>query len=336
MIFPKDEAVYQNLNTSFTNFAELLVDLKGNSFTGCVQVSYWEYEGMLLLDNGTVVNAVEEIGGKQITGKEAAKRVTEKALEKDGSISVYALSGEMVTMLASVANSEVIYENLSTEFTSLDALMNKLQNEDHTGYVEVSINGEQRKGFIFLLAGRVIESLITAQGDEISGPSILPRIIEYASTRGATFSVYQAAVEESLEESEEIMVSFDLPQLLEVWSEIISTAEAVTERYSKAGHFLNTFKETLIKKADDYPFLDPFAAQFQYQNGEIHFSGEAKKNFSQGVAEGLKGTLAALDEELPGVDLQAEIRTTVGPIREKYQPLISRFNINGLLPEILA
>lgn len=50
----------------------------------------------------------------------------------------------------------------------------------------------------------------------------------------------------------------------------------------------------------------------------------------------MKGTLAALDEELPGVDLQAEIRTTVGPIREKYQPLISRFNINGLLPEILA
>ena len=66
MIFPKHDSVYQNLNTSFTNFGELLVDLKENSFTGVVQVSYWEYDGILLLDNGNIINAVEEINGNVI------------------------------------------------------------------------------------------------------------------------------------------------------------------------------------------------------------------------------------------------------------------------------
>ncbi|MEJ2413298.1 MAG: hypothetical protein P8Y34_09965 [Anaerolineales bacterium] len=60
MIFPKREPVYQNLNTSFTNFGELLVDLNENSFTGVVQVSFWEYEGVMLLDNGNIINAVQE------------------------------------------------------------------------------------------------------------------------------------------------------------------------------------------------------------------------------------------------------------------------------------
>ena len=80
MIFPKQDVIYQNLNTSFTNFGELLVDLKENSFTGVVQVSYWEYEGNLLLDSGNIVNAVEEVDGKIISGQDAVKRVTTIAI----------------------------------------------------------------------------------------------------------------------------------------------------------------------------------------------------------------------------------------------------------------
>ncbi len=336
MIFPKNEAVYQNLNTSFTNFAELLVDLTENRFTGCIQVSFWEYEGLLLMDNGNVVNAFEEIGDAQITGPEAAKRVTQKAQEKDGTISVFSLSGDMVTMLASIVKSEVIFEDLSTEFTSLEALISKLQKENHTGYIEVSIHGDQRKGFIFLLAGEVIESMMTAQGEEISGTSILPRIIDYASSRGATFSVYRSAVEEALEESEEVMVSFDLPQLLEAWGEIIAAAEAAVEKHSKPGHFLNTFKETLISKADQYPFLDPFAAKFQYQGGTITFTGEARKSFSRGLAEGLTSTLEILDDQLEGVDLMGEVRQNTASVYQKHQTLIDRFNLAGMMPEILS
>jgi len=336
MIFPKDNAVYQNLNTSFTNFAELLVDLKENSFTGCVQISYWEYEGVLLLDNGSVVNAVEEMGGNQLFGPDAAKRVTARAREKDGSISVFALSGEMVTMLASVANSEIIYENLSTEFTSLEALITKLRSEDHTGYIEVDIKEDPRLGYIFLLAGRVIESLITSQGEEISGANILPRIVDFASTRGATFSVYRSAVEQALEDSEEIMVSFDLPQLLVVWQHILAVSEAAVDRRTKPNHFLNTYKETLIEIADEYPFLDPFAAKFQYQNGEIKFTGEARKNFSQGLAAGLLGTLESIDAQLADVDLLVDIRAELGQVKQEHSELIERFNLGMLLPGLLV
>jgi len=192
MIFPKRDSVYQNLNTSFTNFGELLVDLKENSFTGVVQVSYWEYEGILLLDSGNIINAIEEINEDISTGQSAVKKVTDKAKEKAGAISVFSQKGEMITMLASVAKSEIVYENLSTEFTSLDALITKLQSEDHTGYIEVVFSESDQKGYIFLLAGRVIEALLVVRGDEVSGATVIKRILELSSPEEfITFGFYR-------------------------------------------------------------------------------------------------------------------------------------------------
>ena len=336
MIFPKRDAVYQNLNTSFTNFGEMLVDLKENSFTGVLQVSFWEYEGVLLLDNGNIINATEEINGKLISGQEAVKRVISKAKDKDGTISVYALKGEMITMLASVIKSEIVFENLSTEFTSLEALINKLQTEDHTGYIQVDFQGDQQAGYIFLLEGRVIESLLSTRGEEISGTAVLPRIIEFASSIGATFSVFKAAVEEALSESEGIMVSFDLPQLLEVWGAIIGAVESVSDDLLNEGIFLNTFKETLITLANDYPFLDPFAAKFSYQDGKVSFSGDVKKNFSQGVGDGLWGTVEILAEHaaLEGKDLFGPLRESMDEVNTNYQDQIDRFNFSSIIPNL--
>jgi hypothetical protein len=338
MIFPKRDSVYQNLNTSFTNFGELLVDLKENNFTGVVQVSYWEYEGILLLDNGNIINAMEEISGKILSGQGAVKTVTEKAKEKDGAISVYSQKGEMITMLASVAKSEVVFENLSTEFTSLDALINKLQTQDHTGYIEINYDGSEQKGFIFLLAGRVIEALLTARGEEVSGTTVINRILELTKSTGAEFSVYKAAVEDALSESEMIKVSFNLPQLLEVWGAVIRATESAADNILGKGVFLNRFKDTLIEKADMYPFLDPFAARFQYKDGQVSFSGDIQKNFSQAIGECLWSTIEFLAGEiaLNDKDLFGPMRTALEDVRINYQDQIARFNISGFLPDLFV
>jgi len=336
MIFPKKDAVYQNLNTSFTNFGELLVDLKENSFTGVVQVSYWEYEGILLLDNGNIINAIEEIDGKTISGQEAVSKVTTKAKEKDGAVSVYPQKGEMITMLASIAKSEVVYKDLSTEFTSLDALITKLRTEEHTGYIEVSFQGNQQKGYIFLLAGKVIDALLSARGEEISGPAVINRILDLTTTSPATFSVFKAAVEEALSESEMIKVSFNLPQLLEVWGAVISAVESATDNQIGKEEFLNTFKDTLIANADEFPFLDPFAAKFQYKNGSVSFTGAVTKNFSQAIGKTLWDTVESLAERaaLDGKDLFSPIRTALDAVTSNYENEIDRFNLKGILPEL--
>ena len=338
MIFPKREPIYQNLNTSFTNFGELLVDLKENSFTGVVQVSFWEYEGVLLLDNGNIINAVQEVNGNVVTGSDAVTAVTDKAKEKDGAVSVYHQKGEMITMLASVARSELLYGNLSAEFTSLEALISKLQNEEHTGYIEVTFEANNQRGYIFLLAGQVIEALFSAYGEEASKAAVLNQILTMTTTGGATLNVYQAAVEDALSESEVINVSYNLPQLLKVWGAVISAIESSVDKALGKNVFLNTFKDTLIARADDYPFLDPFAAKFQYKDGVVTFTGEVRKNFSQAIGTCLNETIDTLAERmaLDGKDLYGPVRAALAPVISEYQDLLDRFNFRGIIPDLIG
>jgi len=338
MIFPKRDSVYQNLNTSFTNFGELLVDLKENNFTGVVQVSFWEYDGVLLLDNGNIINAAQKSEEYTLSGQDAVKAVTDKAKEKDGSVSVYIQNGEMVTMLASMVTSKAVYENLSTDFTSLEALIGKLENSNHTGYIEVNFEGDRQNAYIFMLDGRVIDALISSGGEEISGVKVLSRILDLISTAGATFSVYESAMEEALSESEVIKISYNLPQLLEAWGVVIQAVESSVDEHLGPGEFLNTFKDNLIANADEYPFLDPFAAKFQYRNGQVSYSGEIKKDFSRGIGKCLWVTVEMLAERaaLSGKDLFGPIRSSLGDLSLEQQDQLYKFNFPGILPELFS
>lgn len=271
-----------------------------------------------------------------MTGQEAVTSITRKVQEKDGTVSVYGLSAEMVTMLASVVRSEVVHKDLSTDFTSLEQLIAKLQSEGHTGYVEVAMKDDKGAGVIFLQDGDAIESILSTNGDAISGAQVLPRIIETASTLGAAFNVYRAAVEEAFGESAEIMAGFELPQLLEVWQEIIATAESTVNGLSSEGHFLNTFKDALIERAEDYPFLDPFAAEFEYKGGEIAFRGETVKNFSQGLGECLSATISKLAAEAPDAGLAGMVRGELAAVKERHAEAIEKFALEATMPDFLT
>jgi hypothetical protein len=336
MIFPKGKPLYENLNTSFTNFGELLLNLQINSVTGYVQVSFWEYEGILFLDSGNVVNAVEEARGSRKVGQEAVSAITAQVKERDGTLSVYALSPEMVTMLTSVVKSEVVYKDLSTDFTSLDKLIGKLKSEGHTGYVEVVMRDGKGVGVIFFQDGGAIESMLSTNGDTYSGVETMPRIVEAASALGATFNVYKAAVEEAFAAGTEIATGFALPELLGAWQAIIAAVERVADSQFKSGHFVNTFKDTLIEKADDYPFLDPFAGEFDYRDGQITFHGEVVKDFSRALGDCLNVTAGKLASEAPQADLAARVKTELEPVKETYAAAIEKFGLEAALPQLLG
>jgi hypothetical protein len=51
-----------------------------------------------------------------------------------------------------------------------------------------------------------------------------------------------------------------------------------------------------VEKADRYPFLDPFAAEFKYADEKIKFDGDTTdKELTQGVLESITELAAELD-----------------------------------------
>ncbi|MBI5180991.1 MAG: hypothetical protein HZA05_06275, partial [Nitrospirae bacterium] len=194
MLLPKGKIVHENLNTSYTNLNVLLHELGESGFTGYVSIHFWQYEAVLFLERGTIINAVSE-GNSRKTGQDAVNAVMSKAREKDGTISVYQLSEEMVTMFSAAAEGEAVHKNLTTDFSSLDRLISKLRAENHTGHIEISIKNNSGSGIVFLHAGEPIEAIFSDKDSVVqSGSGILDSIIAMAAKEGAVFNVFKASL----------------------------------------------------------------------------------------------------------------------------------------------
>lgn len=297
MILPKEKVLYENLNTSFTSFSELLTDLKLNHFTGVVHISFWDYEGVLFMDSGEITNALEDFDNQRRIEQEAINGLLNKVKEKNGIISVYALSSDLVTMLAGTAKNEIVYKDLTSDFTDLGKLLEKLESEQHTGYIELLSREEKHIATIFLHAGEPVESIISAKETTFADSGINPVIFDLISENGAVFNVYKAWFENP---ADNLVTEDDMQPLIKFWEKVI----LIVDRKFEPSEFIRILKETLIAKADSYPFLDPFAAEFNYVDGKIEFTGEATSEFSKGIAE----VLSHIISNTRGININSELK----------------------------
>ncbi|MEX1103644.1 MAG: hypothetical protein WED87_05320, partial [Dehalococcoidia bacterium] len=309
MMFPKDSTVHAALSTSFTSFESLLGDLGARRHTGFVEVLHPGYNGVLFMSEGEVVNAwVEQEDGRG-TGKVAARSVAERAADKNGTINVYASSPDMVLLLHRLTDSRPLFRDLTSAFTSLDRLVAKLRDDGLTGYIEVEV-GSGDKGFIYLSGGEPVQIVYAADGETLTGPAALDGIMRDVATSDGTFSVYaeggrDVAAEVTASASPEAAVEA-MPsaaegrreEVLAFWQDVLASVEEVVDGLAKRGRFLLAFKEVLVARAITYPFLDPFAAEFEYAAGHIEFDGELPHDFSKALGDCLSDSISKLAFQL--------------------------------------
>jgi len=338
MILPKGEIVHENLRTAFVDLNNFLQTLKEDNFTGYVQVSFWEYEGVLFLEAGEIVNAFEEKQGKRKGGEEAVANIILQSQQKDGRINVYKLVPEMVTIFASTSMKEATYKDLSTEFTSLDKLIDKLSKENHSGYIEIILNDKKGGGIIFFQDGEVVEAVLSDEKSAgVYGKDMLNKIIDDVQKRGATFNVYRVALEGGSERTE-IAQSLDLQTVIEVMQELMRNLESSVDELTKGkGSFRDNFNQALVEKSEDYPFLDPFAAEFEYKNGKISFNGKTPvETFVLGLRDCIDLSLDKLDLDKNKDELYQEIRSAIQPAVSKFGEKIDNLGLKSIMPELLG
>ena len=335
MIYPQGKIIYENLSTSFTNLEELLIELKSERQTGYVHVSYWDYDGALFLESGKVINAAVEQGNERITGLDAVSGIMEKSREKEGTISVHSLPSELVTLLAGIANGDAIHQGLTTEFTNLTGLFEKLYADGLTGFIEILLQGGGGVGMVFFQDGDPVTSILSINGESSSGPNVLQKIVEIAKIRGATFNVYRANLTASIAEGAEVMAGFELPSLLELWGDLLASVERTVDSQFSQGVFHKTFNEVRLQHANTYPFLDPFAAEFDYREGHVDVRNASIRQINAGLAVCLADTIKVLAAQSPKADIPASVREALMHITESHAETISKFQLESTLQSLL-
>lgn len=84
----------------------------------------------------------------------------------------------------------IIYSNLNTAFTAFDALLEDCRARKLTGYVEVAFPGYT--GTLILSEGEILNGVVSAGPDLVSGPAAIRSIAERAPARDGTITVSTA------------------------------------------------------------------------------------------------------------------------------------------------
>jgi hypothetical protein len=336
MIFPRERVVHEHLNTSFTQLDAMLNELKADLFSGYVRLVARDYDGLVLLDGGRVLNAIDEAKGRCRTGVKALDGVLAKSRERGGMISVFQLSAEMAQLLADLSGSQVLYKDLTSDLTSLDRLLAGLRSRRHTGFIDVKIPGRHETATIFLRGGDVLEATLSRQGNVSDGPKVLDELARLAAADGAVFTVHsaQAAPPEASAPGPQ---GSDRQEQLSVWLDTLKTVENSVDIPTKPGTFVTAFKRACIELADTYPFLDPFAAEFEYRDGQIRYDGQAAAaDFNQGLSRCLAQCVRALAGQPATRDLPARLSSAVGALKKRHGARLAEHGLAEALPDVFG
>jgi hypothetical protein len=172
---------------------------------------------------------------------------------------------------------------------------------------------------------------------------VLPTIVQAAASIGATFNVYRVsagpavATPGAAPEAPASAPAAD-PEVdtLTLWSEIIAAIEEVVDGLSKPGRFAMTFKEVLVARAPTYPFLDPFAAEFEYSGQRVQFAGDPPNDFNRGLGDCLVDTVSRLAFQLKRADLETRIRERLADFPGRHSAVIDKFQLSDDIQEFVA
>ena len=389
MLFPKGEIRHQNLLTAYTDLSALVTTLKSEGFSGSVEVEFPGCKGTLFVASGEITNAEarRETDPKRMVGQEAARHLLGLSNQKDGVLHVYRMPPDRVAIVTSTLQSEIIFKDLSSDFTRLDRLIIKLREERHNGFIEILTKEHKEMGILFFLDGEVTDLLTASEtGVSLVDKKSIPGYLENVVKQGVIFNVCRSAgklppketpskevpskeipprevspkeipaKEISLKETppkemppKEVAPKGPSPKepapkamgggvrdLIPILQDILSKVEKLVDGASRKGTFLNGFKRSLIEKSLDYPFLDPFAGEFEYREGTIVFRGETgARDFAKGVGESLRATLSLLEEEFPkNKILPVKLKAGIESSLEQYREGLRRSGVDSVLASI--
>lgn len=299
VIIPKEKPVIENLNSYYVNMERLFEHYQGELGSGGFHLQSSSVEGAIFFDKDALLDGVLMDKEGETTGKEAVDRMMTAAAENNYVIGVYEIDPEKIYFWASITAAKKIYKDLSTEFTDLDGLINKMSAEKLTGFIEVSIDDGKDGAVLFFHSGQFIGGSYTWENGDVDGSEEnRDRLVKKTKEAGGIFHVSKISVRKkdkkplaqpAPEEAPESTVFQSLEALL-------ARFEGMVDNGGKNGSkFSILLRKKFVEMADRFAFLDPFAGEFEYADRKVSFIGEAG---DKDLTEGVVAAVVELAEDL--------------------------------------
>ena len=324
VIIPREKPVIENLNIYYLDIRKLFEHFQGEIGSGGVFFKSHFAEGAIFFDEDELLNGYFQEKDTMLNGNAAIDQLIQAESDHNYSVSIYRISQEEVYFWSSLPSAEKIYKDLSTDFTDLEGLIKKMSLEKLTGYIDVSIGDGTEGGLIFISNGEIIGGSYSWGGEKMgSSENNLEILIDKTKKSGGMFQVNRIPMKkekvagESKEQISDANLDYlaMLEEFLGVFETVVSTSKNTGEGFS------SILRKKFVEKAEEYVFLDPFAAEFEYSDRKIKYSGQA------GEKELADGVIISVKELADELGILSELKKYMTSWADKYEKKIKELGI---------
>ncbi len=333
VVIPRRNAIFENLNSYYVNIPRLIEHFQGEIGTGSLYFKSISFEGVIFFDTDNVLNGFYIGENGLMVEMSTIDRLLEESVSNNFLLSVYHMSPEKIYFWSHIPKAKRIYKDLSSDFTAIQGLIKKMSAEKLTGCIDATIGDKLSGALIFFKNGVNLGGAYSwGNGDLDTKKESLARLIQETEKHGAVFHVFkidfqnaarmehpperQGGRVESAERVSEVQPAIGdvidiLEGLLHIFERVVTSNKKIRENFSML------LKKKFVQKIDSYDFLDPFAAEFEYANRKIVFTGNAA---SGELAQGVFESVAELADEL---DILEDLKREAAPWIEKHSRELS-------------
>ncbi len=329
LVIPREKPTLGNMNSYYVQIPRLIEHFQGEVGCGALHFKSSSSEGILFFDKDEMLNGF--VSGRQgeKTGRDVMDQLIQSTESTNYMLSVYKIRTEDIYLWSTIPGAKRIYQDLSTEFTDLDGLVKKMRTEELTGFIEVRIRQSAEGGLILFNNGQVCGgSYSWGAGDSLRDDRDLARLIKLTKEHGGLFHVSRMQPADSLGdaiadelEAEELSSTPSLRVLTAVEELMVIFERSVRTTKNRHSDFATLLNRKFVEKADLYPFLDPFAAEFQYADHKISFVGDTSDE------ELMHGVLESISEIAHEIGAEGQFKRDLATWAKKYQSEIENFKI---------
>lgn len=344
IIIPREEPGVQNLNSYYLRIDKLLEHFQGDLGTGGVYFKSPTSEAVVFFDEDNLINCYYKDKKNEFKGDGALSKIMQTASKDNYSVSVYYILPERVYYWANLSNAEPLHTDLSSEFTDLESLIKKLENEKVTGYIDVKLNQNAGGGLLFIYNGEVIGGA-SAQGAGELDRSVAYRddLIKRCRKAGGVFNVKKIQLSKittlakpsiqnvptpilkparPIPKKVKVKPQKDPQRIMLMLEDLLVLLERIVHSNKRIKvDFETLLNKQFVDKVDQYDFLDPFAGEFKYSNGKVSFTGSASQK------ELVTSIVKCASDMTSGLGMTAVYRKYLGTWKKNYTDEIIDFNI---------
>ena len=327
MLFvPKEKPVIHNLNTYYIDIGKLIEHYQGEIGCGAVYFHSPKSRAILFFDQIEILNAAVEGPDELMLGQSAIEHMLKGSFAYNLSVDIYQLSQKVVYFWANLPGAERIYKDLSTDFTDLEGLVKKMEIEKLTGFIEISVNNQKQGGMIFVSNGGIVGGSFSWEDDSNSDTrQNLEKLIEVTRQSGGVFQVSRLNLNE-IETEDKSAAKDRQPELgdtIGMLEELLGIFDTFyTSLSNKNKDFSKLLRKTFMRNLERYEFLDPFAAEFEYHDHKVTYSGDAAEE------ELIEGVCVCVKDLARELGLTSELRRHLDSWYTKHKIRLKNLNID--------